>query len=237
MDIIENQIREFLRDRSSGSEALARNALAIIKHLNAKGNNAARTMNFLDKAAERFPQMVVITKLKEHFSDGVTDTAIEEFKNLLSNKSYIENSLFLFDAPKKIITFSRSSAVGDVILYYKNSIEKVICCHSLPLGEGKKFFEDLKTNKINSCLIEDAELSHVIPDSDLMLLGADAITGEYFVNKIGTLQAVLLAQYFEKPVYVISSPLKKIKKTSYSLKKLGQYFEAIDNSLISKFIY
>jgi len=45
--------------------------------------------------------MVVITKLKEHFSDGVTDTAIEEFKNLLSNKSYIENSLFLFDAPKK----------------------------------------------------------------------------------------------------------------------------------------
>ena len=237
MDIIENQLQEFLRDRSSGSEALAKKALAIIQHLNAKGNNAARIMNFLEKASERFPQMVVITKLKEHFSDGVTDTTIEEFENILSNKSYIENSLFLFDAPKKIITFSRSSAVEGVILYYKNSIEKVTCCHSLPLGEGKKYFEDLNKNKINSCLIEDSELSHFIPDSDLVLLGADAITEDYFVNKIGTLQAVLLAQYFKKPVYVISTPLKKIKKSGYSLEKLGQYFEAVDNSLITDFIY
>jgi len=31
--------------------------------------------------------------------------------------------------------------------------------------------------------------------------------------------------------------LKKIKKSDYSLEKLGQYFEAIDNSLITDFIY
>jgi len=237
MDIIENQIQEFLRNRSSGSHELAQHALEIIKRLHATGNSNARIKNFLEKAAERFPQMVVITKLKEHFSNDISDNIIEEFENLLSDKSYIENAQFLFDAPKKIVTFSRSTAVEEVLIYYKNFIEKATCCHSLPLGEGKKFSEDLKKNNINSRLIEDAELSHFLPDSDFLLLGTDAITESFFVNKVGTLQAVLLAQYFNKPVYVLSSPLKKIKKDNYSSEKLGQYFETIENSLITDFIY
>lgn len=237
MDIIENQIQELLRDRSSGSQELAEKALKIIKRLYSAGNTASRINNFLEKTAERFPQMVAIIKLKEHFSDEISDKTIHEFENLLSDKSYIENASLLFDTTKKIITFSRSSAVEDVIIYYKKYVDKVTCCHSLPLGEGKKFAEDLKKNMISSQLVEDGELSRFIPDSDFMLLGADAITEDLFMNKIGTLQAVLLAQHFKKPVYVISSPLKKIKKSDYSLEKLGQYFEAIDNSLITDFIY
>lgn len=237
MDIIENQIQEFLRDHSSGSRTLAASALVIIRHLFEMGNNDARIKNFLEKAAERFPQMVVIKKLKEHFSDEVSDKTLKEFDSLLSDKSYIENAQFLFDAPKKIVTFSRSSAVEDVLIYYKDSVEKITCCHSFPLGEGKKSSEVLKKNNINSCLIEDLQMSHFLPDSDFVLIGADAITESFFVNKIGTLQAVLLAQYFKKPVYVISSPLKKIEKNNYSLKKLGQYFETIENSLITDFIY
>ena len=237
MDIIENQIQEFLRDHTSGSQTLAQQALEIIKRLHAKENNTARIMNFLEKAAERFPQMVVITKLKEHFFDEVSDNALGEFEDLLSDKSYIGNAQFLFDVPKKIITFSRSSAVEDVLINYNNFVKKATCCHSLPLGEGRKFSEDLKKNNINSCLIEDAQLSHFMPDSDFLLLGADAITESFFVNKVGTLQSVLVAQYFNKPVYVISSPLKKIKKSNYSSEKLGQYFETIENSLITDFIY
>ncbi len=237
MDIIENQIQEFLRDRSSGSHELARHALGIIIRLHTKGNNTARIMNFLEKAVERFPQMVAITKLKEQFYDKVSEKTIKEFEFLLSDKSYIVNAQFLFDAPKKVVSFSRSSAVEDVILYYTKSVEKVTCCYSLPLGEGKKFSEDLNKNNINSHLIQDSELSKVIPNADFILLGADAIAKDFFVNKIGSLQVVLLAQYFKKPVYVISSPLKKIKKSSYSLEKLGQYFEVIDNSLITDFIY
>lgn len=237
MDIIENQIQEFLRDHSSGSQTLAQHALEIIKRLHANETNTARIMNFLEKATERFPQMVVITKLKEHFSDEVSDKTLREFENLLSNKSYIENAQFLFDVPKKIVTFSRSSAVEDVLIYYKDSVEKVTCCHSFPLGEGKKSSEVLKKNNINSCLIEDSQMSHFLPDSDFLLLGADAITESFFVNKVGTLQAVLLAQYFKKPCYVISSPLKKIEKNNYSLEKLGQYFETIENSLITDLIF
>jgi len=67
MDIIENQIQELLRDRSSGSQELAEKALKIIKRLYSAGNTASRINNFLEKTAERFPQMVAIIKLKEHF--------------------------------------------------------------------------------------------------------------------------------------------------------------------------
>ena len=55
MDIIENQIQELLRDRSSGSQELAEQALEIIKRLYSAENTASRINNFLEKTAKRFP--------------------------------------------------------------------------------------------------------------------------------------------------------------------------------------
>lgn len=237
MDILDKQIQEFLQNRSSGSQALTATALGIIQHLFESGNNEARIMNFLEKAVERFPEMAAIIKLKEHFSNEITNEKIKEFDDLLNNKTYIENSSYLFNKPKKIITFSRSTAVEEIILHHKDMISEVICCRSLPLGEGKKFSADLQKQGVNSHLIEDAELSSTLPEADLMLIGADAITETYLINKIGTLQAVLLARYFEKYVYVVSSSLKNIKAQNLTSEKHGHYFEEIDKTFITNFIY
>lgn len=237
MDIIDKQIQEFLQNRSSGSQALAASVLDIIRRLYANGKNTARIMNFLNKAVGRFPEMAAIIKLKEHFSLGITQEKIDDFHRLLASKTYIENAAFLFDKPKRIVTFSRSTAVEEVILHYKDMISEMICCHSLPLGEGKQFSIDLSNQGVNTRFIEDAELSSVIPDSDFMLIGADAITEEFFINKIGTLQAILVARYYNKEVYVVSSPLKIIEKDNYPSEKCGHYFEKVDIALITKFIY
>ncbi|MBN2017808.1 MAG: hypothetical protein JW794_06770 [Candidatus Cloacimonetes bacterium] len=237
MDILDKQIQEFLQDRSSGSQALAASALEIIYHLFESGNNDARIMNFLEKAVERFSEMAAIIKLKEHFSDGITADKIKEFDDLLNNKTYIKNSSYLFDKPKKIVTFSRSTAVEEVILHYKDMISEVICCHSLPLGEGKAFSIDLQEQGVSSLLIEDAELSSILPEADFMLIGADAITEKIFINKVGTLQAVLLAHYLKKEVYVVSSSLKKITAQNFPAEKHGHYFEEIHKTFVTNFIY
>jgi len=238
MDILDKQIHEFLRDRSSGSMTLASHAINIVKRLYSSKSTEQRIQDFLHKAVERFPQMVVIKKLHDHFlQHSVSDESICAFENLLADNSYIAKAGFLFDTMKKVITFSRSNSVEQVLVHYKEKIERVICCHSLPLGEGKKIAESLKTGGMDTQLIEDAELSKYMIDHDMLLVGADAITESYFVNKVGTLQAILVANYFKKPVYVISSRMKEMSEQAYVAIDPGRYFEKIDKQLITEVIY
>ncbi|HEX37333.1 MAG TPA: hypothetical protein ENG70_00490 [Candidatus Cloacimonetes bacterium] len=238
MDILDKQIQEFLQDRSSGSMELATHELTIVNRLYSSGSPESRIKDFLQKAVERFPQMIVIQNLQKHFVENpISEESIKSFENLLSDHSCSKNAEFLFDKKRSIITFSRSSSVEKVLVHYKDRIEQVICCHSLPLGEGKYLYNSLHDKGLKTFHIEDAELSHYMKECDYLLLGADAITENYFVNKVGSLQAVLIARYFGKPVYVISSKLKKSSVEDYDSIDPGRYFEKIERTLIKDIIF
>ena len=70
----------------------------------------------------------------------------------------------------------------------------------------------------NVTVVVDAMASLMLQETDLVILGADAITISDFVNKTGSYQVCLLAQYFEVPVMLIADPRKIIthKELSYS---------------------
>ncbi len=237
MPQIDEQIQQFLLNRTSGAEELSKNALEIIKKLYHLENKEERITEFLRKSAEQFPVMVPILKIKDFLQNNdISDDNLKKLISLLSDKSYIKNVSFLFSRPKHLLTFSNSSSVRKIVKRYRTSILKIFCCHSLPLGEGEylhKFFEE---QKINSTLIEDSEISKILKDVDFIIIGADAITKNYFVNKIGTLQLVLLANYFQKPVYVVASKSKIINADRLDISRLGPYFEKVDNKLVTKII-
>ena len=46
---------------------------------------------------------------------------------------------------------------------------------------------------------------------DAIVIGADSVTADYLINKIGTIQLALLANYFDKPIYALTSTHKFIK--------------------------
>jgi methylthioribose-1-phosphate isomerase len=236
MPQIDEQIQQFLLNRTSGAEELSKQALEIIKKLYHLKNREERITEFLRKSAEQFHMMVPILKIAEFFSENPINTKnINKIENAILDKSYIKNADFLFSKKVKILAFSNSSSVRNVVHYYSDRIEQVFCCHSLPLGEGEylhKFFEE---QNINSTLIEDSEISKILKGVDFIIIGADAITKNYFVNKIGSLQLVLLANYFQKPVYVVASKSKIIDADRLDISKLGPYFEKVDNKLVTKF--
>jgi len=122
------------------------------------------------------------------------------------------------------------------LIHYKDALSEVICCRSLPLGEGKFLNDKLVEEGIFSTLIEDSEAACYLSRCDFVLIGADAVIEDFIVNKIGTLQLVLTARYLKIPVYVVVSKLKMIERRQYLVEKLEQYFERIDTSLITEII-
>ncbi len=237
MKNVHERIKEFLQNRHSGAQQLAEEALEIIIGLYNSNTTSSEILEFLNKCALQFYQMVPIIKLDEYFKkNGVNEISINAFRKLLSDDSYKKNASALFDSKKRVLTFSNSSSVKKMLIYHKDKISEVICCRSLPLGEGENLSELLSGSGINATLIEDSEAARYLSSCDFILLGADAVTEDFIVNKIGTLQIVLTANYLKKSVYVVVSKLKMIERKHYLVEKLEQYFERIDTSLITEII-
>ncbi len=237
MKNVHERIKEFLHNRSSGAQELTQQAFDIVKELLNSGTPSLEIINFLEKGTEQFCQMVPIIKLNEHFQkNGVSENSINVFQKLLSDESYLKKASVLFDSKKKVLTFSNSSSVRNTLIHYKDALSEVICCRSLPLGEGEFLNDKLAEEGIFTTLIEDSEAACYLSRCDFVLIGADAVTKEFFVNKVGTLQLTVTARYMNKPVYVVVSVLKRIEKQHYLAEKLERYFERIDTSLITEII-
>jgi len=237
MENARDRIKEFLRNRSSGAQELTRQAFDIVTEIFDSGTPSSEIHNFMESGAAQFYQMVPIIKLDEYFrKNGVNEISINAFRKLLSDDSYKKNASVLFDSKKRVLTFSNSSSVRNTLIYSKEALSEVICCRSLPLGEGEFLKDQLEEEGIFTTLIEDSEAARYLSSCDFILLGADAVTEDFIVNKIGTLQIVLAARYLKKFVYVVVSKLKMIERKHYLVEKLEQYFERIDISLITEII-
>jgi hypothetical protein len=237
---LESKINEFLSNRSSGAEELAIEELNLLRNMVKSGYDKESLHIFINRAAEQFPQMAPILRIKEFFRDNPVDPSnFDKLAEKLSDNSYIKHAKFLFTEPVSVLTFSNSSTVRNVLTHYKKNVENVLCSHSLPLGEGVTLVKFLQKYEIPAVLIEDAEASFFLPNINFVLTGADTITDDFFVNKIGTLQLALLCQYFEKPFYVVASQAKVISKKSKTFQhiSLGNYFEKVDRKLVTKFIF
>ncbi|TFG56793.1 MAG: hypothetical protein E4H30_02935 [Methanomassiliicoccus sp.] len=87
--------------------------------------------------------------------------------------------------PKKIVTISYSSTVMAAILALPKEVE-VSVAESLPLGEGAVTYRRLLEKGVKVSLFRDSMIAPEVAAADLVLVGADAISPEGVVNKVGT---------------------------------------------------
>jgi methylthioribose-1-phosphate isomerase len=80
---------------------------------------------------------------------------------------------------------------------------KVFVCETRPLLQGARLTTwELKRMGIETYLITDGMMAKVMPEIDLVLVGADRIARNFdFANKIGTLTLAICARYYQKPFY------------------------------------
>ncbi|MEB3806983.1 MAG: hypothetical protein GSR73_05655 [Desulfurococcales archaeon] len=152
-------------------------------------------------------------------------------------------------ADAKIATISYSSSVEAVLLASADRKPYVTVLESRPGGEGAVLASTLRDAGLRVRLLPDSMMYRAVEESDVVVVGADAVTRDAcLVNKVGTRQVALLAGLYKKPVLAVFDLLKihpettcdthPIEERSYMSPGYGPIryplFDKTEPSLISK---
>ncbi len=202
------------KDRVSGSLEILKSLYREFK----QGNLTEKTL--FEKITVEYPSFAVLYAFYD-FVASSPEKDVSQFidRMELNRKRALHKALTLLEKYRRIFTYSRSSQVKEVLENLKP--DKVFITESRPKNEGTLLAEELVEDGIDVVLGIDMMLEHFIKNADCVALGSDAVFENSFVNKIGSGVVVKIARTYNKPVYVLSVPEKKIKE------KYRKYFRIL----------
>jgi translation initiation factor 2B subunit (eIF-2B alpha/beta/delta family) len=103
------------------------------------------------------------------------------------------------------VTYSNSRAVEAALRLVAEQQELVVhCAEGRPALEGRDLATSLATAGVRVEFYTDAALATAVPGADALLVGADAICTDRFINKIGTSALCTLAGAHGTSAYVLA---------------------------------
>ncbi|MBW6461923.1 MAG: ribose 1,5-bisphosphate isomerase [DPANN group archaeon] len=122
-----------------------------------------------------------------------------------------------------ILTHCHSHNVANIIT--KADPIKVFATETRPRFQGRLTAKEIASKGIDTELILDDEVVDIIDQVDIVIIGADAITKEGVVNKVGSRMVAEIAYDHKKPVYVAASTLKIIDKIDIEVRDSDEIWE------------
>jgi translation initiation factor 2B subunit (eIF-2B alpha/beta/delta family) len=218
--------KSFNDNISGASEIFHRAALFLIEQLRDPAeseNDRERILSIAGHILSKQPRMAPLYHLLNLTLDSWNkyrddtdgrEKVIQQIENFASREKragkHIARHLLLSLHQKTIGVYSRSSVILNALLCArKQDIDfRVYITEARPNLEGQKTAMELANAGIDTTLVVDAALAHVVQQSDLLCVGADRISETVAINKTGTKALALLAQQVNKPLYIISSEIK-----------------------------
>ncbi|MBR9706706.1 hypothetical protein GOV14_06745 [Candidatus Pacearchaeota archaeon] len=156
--------------------------------------------------------------LLHHILERADDWSSNDLRIMINENQEIINK-HVYKLIKKnsvIFTHCHSSSVVNALMYAKDKGKKFEVYHTetRPLYQGRKTARDLRKVGINVTLFVDSAAgialtkSQGTKDVDLVLFGADAITINGVVNKIGSGMFAQIARANKIPVYILADSWK-----------------------------
>lgn len=140
-----------------------------------------------------------------------------------------------------ILTVSYSSSVARVLAELTASAEaaavkpfrglRVICGEGQPGLEGKRLASDLSTAGVEATVVIDAALTRFLSAATAVVMGADAVCAERWINKVGSFGVAAAASFTGTPAYVIASRDKFVPSILEARLSVPPLFEFIPAEL------
>ena len=226
-DRLAREVASIANDHRSGASALLRRALAVLRRAAAAGPASLERMSPLLCRAQ--PSMGAIWNAVcaalggddpvgaldrfECATDRAQRVVIRVAATLLSGE----------DGPSRLATCSASGTVSRVLkaIGAHRSL-RVACAEGRPVYEGRTMAAGLAAAGIAVELYTDAGVGAALGSSDAVLIGADAVSGDWLINKAGSAQLAALAVERHVPVYVVATRDKLIPPGVAALLRLRQ---------------
>ena len=212
-------LREIRQDTRSGAAELAQQGAKLL--LDALKQGRGDEIRTLARALiDAQPAMAPMVNLVNHLFHAISSiqdpqaikekgrVAVQGFLDTLrtASEKIRGHALPLLKGKRRVMTHSYSSTVLGVLVGAKGI--EVICPESRPLAEGLRTAKALGEKGIRVRLVADFAALSLVGESDLVMTGADAITLEGVVNKIGTYGLALAAREKKIPFYVLAGTEK-----------------------------
>ncbi len=114
--------------------------------------------------------------------------------------------LLLADPDPLLITLSYSGSVCSTLETIAAERRlRVVCGEGRPRYEGRRLAAALNHAGAQVTLVVDAALTSFLSEASAVLVGADAVFGDAWVNKVGTFGLAAAASIDRSPVYVVAA--------------------------------
>ncbi len=226
-------ISEILSDKTHGSTSLYQDALQI----------------FYSYSDERIigETKINCALLKDHFTVmGLFQNLHSRVKNIdnpkkmrmilnklikiiLTQKKLIRaNSRSNIPDNSSILTISHSSLVYEALLgaIQPQKINHVFCLKSGPMNEGIILCDELRRKTISASVIPDSNLKTAIRNINLVMVGCDLLTENFFINKSGTAEIARIAVESGIPLWIVTEKSRFISNFIKS-STMDHFFEII----------
>ncbi len=150
----------------------------------------------------------VIEILKKKKRMSAINSLIHDLQNSTKKISRIGQKII---KPKqKILTHCHSGEALSVIEEAQRRGKNVSVYATItePLHQGIRTAKELSKKKIPVTLAADIAVGHIMHAANIVVVGADAMRKEGFVNKVGTYLVAEEAKRHRKPLYVVGNHFK-----------------------------
>ncbi len=229
---IRNRIRTIASDKTSGSAELVRRAAGVFRLLAQKKSvrTQVELQLLLEETAlaliEAQPVMAPMLNLANRVLlsiDGIRGlkamksaaaAASRRFLQDLADheKSIARHARKLIHNGDRILIYSRSSTVQRALLDAKKAGKRfeVVCPEARPMYEGVTAAKELGEAGIAVTLVTDGAAFSMTSQVHLVFVGADAVTADGIINKIGTSSLARIARQCAVPVYALCGSEKVV---------------------------
>ena len=221
---LERRIAGLAADRESGASTILVEAIAVLRDALNAGESIVPIARAVCRAQ---PSMAPLwnAALSACAPDGAA--RLEQFAQRV-NRAPAAMARFALDCfadtnPLHLVTVSCSSSVLNVIARLadhgpvspkrlakaegprRNPSVRVSCSESRPAVEGRGLATQLAALQIPVTVYSDAAIGEALIDADALLVGADAVAPQWFLNKVGTRMLAASAWQRGLPVHVVAS--------------------------------
>jgi len=231
-------------DRTSGSSRVAAEFLAELERWAATDTSGspaelrAALLARLRAAQAAQPSMALVHQLAAR-ALGVADTGVARGDRVAELRAHLARSCvaerddlvaaeaavaktaarLATERGSWIATLSASGAVREGLLELQRAGRepRVIVGEGRPLFEGRAMAAALAAAAIPVWLVVDAALPLLLSQARMVWLGADAVTDQGVVNKVGSFAAALAAREHSVPTYALASRRKFLPATTAAL--------------------
>jgi translation initiation factor 2B subunit (eIF-2B alpha/beta/delta family) len=197
------RIREAAEDRRSGAAEIVRRAAEALAALPPRDIEEA-----VFTLLRGQPSMAPLWRLGSNvLSAAGPSEAARDFANRVGSEpdEVAQQAAILVRSP--VVVHSYSSTLISAVA--ASGVE-ALCAQSEPGGEGRTTVERLTDRGVNARLLRDDEALAAIAGAGAVMVGADAVTPEGIVNKVGTRRLADAAYRTRTPCVVVAGESKLI---------------------------